>query len=73
MRLEGCGLAISGFHFKMRYRIISKIREAGATSIEKAVTSEEAGFNMEEQQWLDYFAGVFLGRVKKTKDKRYYI
>jgi len=57
----------------MHYRIISKIEKAGATSIEKAVTIEEAGLNMQEQQWLNYFAGAFLGKIKKTEDKRYYV
>jgi hypothetical protein len=28
---------------------------------------------MQEQNWLRYVAGGFLARVKKTKDKRYYI
>jgi len=57
----------------MHYRIISKIEKAGATSIEKAVTIEEAGLNVQEQQWLNYFAGAFLGKIKKTEDKRYYV
>jgi len=57
----------------MHYRIISKIEKAGATSIEKAVTLEEAGLNVQEQQWLNYFAGAFLGKIKKTEDKRYYV
>jgi len=57
----------------MHYRIISKIEKAGATSIEKAVTIEEAGLDMQEKQWLNYFAGTFLDRIKKTEDKRYYV
>jgi len=57
----------------MLYRISSKIEKAGATSIAKAVTIEEAGLDVQEQQWLSYFAGVFLGKIKKTKDQRYYI
>ena len=57
----------------MRYRIVSKIENAGATSKEKAVTIEEADLDLQEQEWLDYFAGVFLGEVKKIEDKRYYI
>ncbi len=36
----------------MRYRILSKIEKAGATSKEKAVTIEEAELDLEEQQWL---------------------
>ena len=57
----------------MRYRIAFKIEKAGATSKEKAVSIEEAKLNLEELQWLDYFAGAFLGEIKKTEDKRYYI
>ncbi len=57
----------------MRYRILSKIEKAGATSKEKAVTVEEAELDLEEQQWLTYFAGGFLSRIKKTEDQRYYI
>ena len=57
----------------MRYRIVSKIEKAVATSKEEAVTSEEAELDLEEQAWLNYFAGAFLGEIKKTKDKRYYV
>ena len=66
-------LSLSGLQFKMRYRIVSKIEKAGATSKEEAVTSEEAELDLEEQAWLDYFAGAFLGKIKKTEDQRYYI
>lgn len=62
-------LALSGLQFKMRYRIICKLEEAGATSREKAVAIEDAGLDIQEQRWLRYFAGAFLGRIKKTKDK----
>jgi hypothetical protein len=57
----------------MGYRLASKLEKAGATSREKAVTVEEAGLDLQEQAWLSYFAGAFLGRIKKTEDKRYYI
>jgi len=66
-------LSLSGLQFKMRYKIIHKIERAGATSREKAVTVEEAGLDMQEQQWLNYIAGAFLSKVKKTKDQRYYV
>ena len=66
-------LALSGLQFRMRYKIISKIEKAGGSSREKAVTIEEAGLDLQEQQWLDYFAGAFLDVIKKTEDKRYYI
>jgi len=66
-------LSLSGIQFKMHHRITSKIENAGATSIEKAVTIEEAGLDVQEQQWLNYFAGAFLDKIKKTEDKRYYV
>lgn len=66
-------MSLSGVHFRMRYKIISKIEKAGATSKEKAVTAEEAGLDLQEQRWLHYFAGVFLSGIKKTEDKRYYV
>ena len=66
-------MEFSGVQAKMLYRIVSKIGRAGANSKAKAVTIEEAGFDLQEQQWLNYFAGAFLGKVKKTVDKKYYI
>jgi hypothetical protein len=66
-------LSLSGLQFKMRYKIISKLKKAKATSKEKAVTVEEAELGLQEQKWLDYFAGAFLGKIKKTEDKRFYI
>jgi len=57
----------------MRHRIISKIERAGGTSKDKAVSIEEAELDLQERQWLNYFAGVFLGEIKKTDDEKYYI
>jgi hypothetical protein len=57
----------------MRHRIVVKLEKAGATSKEKAVTVEEAELDSQEQRWLPYFAGAFLGEVYKTEDKKYYI
>ena len=67
------GSGLSGFQNVMHYRLVAKIRKAGATSKEKAVTIEEAEFDLQERQWLNYFAGAFLDEIKKTSDKRYYI
>ena len=64
---------MSGIQFKMQHRIVRKFEKAGATSKEKAVTFEEAKLDLSEQYWLDYFAGVFLGKIKKTEKHRYYI
>ena len=66
-------MSLSGIQFKMRQRIVSKLEKAGATSIQEAVTIEEAELDLQEKQWLNYFAGVFLGEIKKTKDQRYYV
>ena len=66
-------LSLSGLQFKMCQRIVNKLEKAGATSIQKAVTIDEAELDLPEQQWLNYLAGAFLGEIKKTRDKRYYI
>ena len=66
-------MAMSGIQFKMHQRIIHKFRKVGATSKGKAVTFYEADLDLQEQYWLPYFAGIFLGRIKKTADNRYYI
>jgi hypothetical protein len=66
-------LSLSGFQFKMRFKILSKLRKAGAVSEANAVTIREAALDYQEQMWLDYFAGVFLGKIKKTDDRRYYV
>ena len=64
---------MSGIQFKMQEKLIHKFEKVGATSKEKAVTFKEANLNEQEQYWLDYFAGVFLGKIKKTKNRRYYV
>lgn len=66
-------MSLSGIQFKMLQRIVYKIEKAGAISKKKAVTIEEAKLNLQEQNWLNYFAGIFMGKVKKTKDQRYYL
>jgi hypothetical protein len=66
-------MSLSGFQFKMRYKILNKLRKAGAVSKDSAVTVREAELDYQEQMWLDYFAGSFLGKIKKTADRRYYI
>lgn len=64
---------LSGIQFKMGHRIVSKLEKAGATSMQKAVTIEEARFDLQEIEWLCYVAGGFFSTVKKTKDQRYYV
>lgn len=65
--------AVSGITYAMQQRILAKLVAKGATSEEKAVTAQEANLNMQEQNWLHYIAGGLFARVKKTKDKRYYV
>jgi hypothetical protein len=64
---------MSGIQFKIHNKIIYKLERAGATSREKAVTIEEARLDLQERNWLNYFAGAFMGKVKKTKNRRYYL
>jgi hypothetical protein len=59
--------------YAVHQRLIHKFRKAGATSEEKAVTYDEANLDLQEQYWLPYFAGTFLGKIKRTKDHRYYV
>ena len=66
-------MSLSGVQFKMRYKILNKLRKAGAVSQDNAVTIGDAELDYQEQMWLDYFAGAFLGKIKKTDDRRYYI
>ena len=63
---------MSGIQFKIHQRIIKKFEKVGAISEETAVTIADAKLDLQEQGWLDYFAGSFLGSIKKTKDYRYY-
>ena len=39
----------------------------------KAVTAQKANLDMQEKNWLNYIAGGLFAKVKKTKDKRYYL
>ena len=66
-------MSLSGIQFKMRQQIVNKLEKAGAIIEDKAVTIEEAELDLKEQNWLSYFAGAFLGKIKKTEDKRYYV
>jgi hypothetical protein len=63
---------VSAVFLKMEQNIRAKLLLAGATSIAKAVTIEEADFDMQEQNWLDYVAGGMFACVNKTKNRLYY-
>jgi hypothetical protein len=73
IKKEGHVLSLSGFQFKMHYKILNKLRKAGALSKKNAVTIKEANLDYQEQLWLNYFAGAFLGKIKKTDDRKYYV
>ena len=51
---------MSGIQFIIRQRLIRKFKKVGAISHETAVTFVEANLDLQEQYWLDYFAGSFL-------------
>jgi len=64
---------VSGVFFAMQESIRAKLLAVGATSRQKAVTVQEAHFDMQEQNWLHYIAGGLFARVSKTDDQRYYV
>ena len=63
----------SGVLYGLEATIRAKLVAIGATSREKAVSSQEAHFNLREQNWLDYIAGGMFALVKKTGDRRFYV
>ena len=63
----------TGIFFGLEATIRTKLIAVGATSREKAVTSQEAHFDMQEQNWINYIAGGLFAMVKKTGDGRFYV
>lgn len=59
-------MTLCGIEFKMRQQLIQKFMKNGARSYGTAATFDEANLGLDEQYWLDYFAGSFLGSIKKT-------
>lgn len=57
----------------MEDRIRAKLLAAGANSKDEAVTTQEAHFDMQESNWLDYVAHGLIAEIKRTADKRYYV
>ena len=57
----------------MQHKLVRKLEKAGAISVESAVPFEKANLTEQEEYWLDYFAGAFLGKIKKTKTRLYYV
>ena len=52
----------TGVLYELEMSIRSKLIAIGATSIEKAVTSQQADLSMQETNWMDYIAGACLQR-----------
>lgn len=63
----------SGILYAIQARITSKLVAVEATSIEKAVTGQQAHFSMKEQNWIYYIAGGMGATIKKTIDGRFYV
>ncbi len=57
----------------INYKIIEKLKKAGAISERKAVTADEAKLSLQECGWLQYLAGGLTSIIKKTADGRYYV
>ena len=68
MSYRGAGLA-----FKMRWLIEGKLSEVNALTIETAVTTDEAGLNFSEVNWLLYLTGGMSSKIRKTESGRYYL
>lgn len=62
-----------GIFFRMEQSIKAKLLMAKAITQENAVTIQEANFDIQEQNWLNYVAGGLFSEIKKTADRRYYI
>jgi hypothetical protein len=62
----------SGVAVFISYRIVDKLRKAGAISRDKAITPETANLNLQEIEWLQYLA-CDASTIKKTRDGLYYI
>lgn len=65
--------ATSGIVFGIEANIRSKLISKGATSIEKAVSSRQAGLDFQEEGWISYIAGGMFAIIKKTNDGRFYV
>lgn len=64
--------ATSGILWGITSGIRSKLVAMGATSIDKAATSQQAKFTIKEENWISYIAGGMFAEVKKTRDGRFY-
>lgn len=62
-----------GLAQKFEYAIERKLAEANAFSVESAVTPDEADLTLVERRWLIYLSGGMASRIRKTRDRRYYL
>lgn len=63
----------SGIVFGIEANIRSKLVSKGATSIDKAMSSRQAGLSYQEEGWISYIAGGMFAIIKKTNDGRFYV
>ena len=56
----------------MSYRVVDKLRRAGAISRDKAMTPLTANLSFQEIEWLQYLA-CDASTIKKTRGGLYYI
>jgi hypothetical protein len=63
----------SGILYGIEMSIREKLIAIGATSKEKAATSQEAHLDMQEQNWMHYIAGGMLAMIKKEGNRRFYV
>jgi hypothetical protein len=54
------------------YKVVDKLRKAGAVSRDKAMTPSTANLDFQETEWLQYLA-CDASTIKKTRDGLYYI
>jgi hypothetical protein len=72
MKVIILGFDLAGIVYSISYRVVDKLRKAGAVSRDKAMIPETANLNLQEIEWLQYLA-CDASTIKKTRDGRYYI
>ena len=66
------GFDLAGIALLTDYKIVDKLRRAGAVSIDTAVTPRAADLSLQEIGWLQYLV-YDTSKIKKTRNGRYYI
>ncbi len=57
---------LTGIVYSISYRVVNKLRKAGAVSRDKAMTPETANLNLQEIDWLQYLL-VTLQQLKRQE------